>query len=40
MEARLSSKTIRLLCGMDWYTVDRGMLSAYEKSDHVITRMG
>lgn len=29
IEARLSSKAIRLLCDMDWYTEDKGMPSAF-----------
>jgi hypothetical protein len=36
-EARLSSKAIRVLCDMDWYTEARGMPSALEvRLSHVI----
>jgi hypothetical protein len=32
IEARLSSKAIRVLCDMDWYTEDKGMPSALKYS--------
>jgi hypothetical protein len=41
IEARLSSKAIRVLCDMDWYTEDKGMPSALKNIlSHVISKEG